>query len=352
MLISKKSQNLHYSMAFLSFLHRVAAREDLSRDDALQAMSLILDGDATTAQIAAFLVALKMKGETSEEMLGFAAAMRERSARVDAQIGDEALVDTCGTGGDALGTFNISTVAAFVAAGTGVRVAKHGNRSMSSPCGSADVLESLGININLNAAQVGEAIRKVGIGFLFAPLHHPAMKNAQPARAELKMRTVFNLLGPLTNPAGAQHQLIGASSPDAAELMAQTLAGLGTTHAYVVHGFDGLDEVSTTGPTLVYEITPTKFDKHLWTPGDFGVSRASLADLAGGDPERNGDIAKRILAGEKGAPRDVVVVNAAVALMAAGRATDLRTAVKLAQESIDRGSAQAKVEQLAVFSQA
>jgi anthranilate phosphoribosyltransferase len=351
MLISKKSQNSQYNMAFLPLLHRVTAREDLTRDDARRAMALILEGEATTAQIAAFLVALKMKGETAEEVLGFATAMRERAARVDAQIGNEALVDTCGTGGDSLGTFNISTVAAFVAAGAGVRVAKHGNRSLSSKCGSADILEALGVNIHLTVEQVAQAIRTIGIGFLFAPAHHPAMKHAQPARAELKMRTVFNLLGPLTNPAGARMQLIGASTPEAAELMARALAGLGTDHAYVVHGFDGLDEVSTTGPTLVYEVTRSKFDKHLWTPADFGVARASLSDLAGGDRDRNCQIAQEILEGKKGAPRDVVAVNAAVALMAASQATDLRSAVATAEESIDSGAARRKVEQLATFSQ-
>jgi anthranilate phosphoribosyltransferase len=333
-------------MAFIPFLHRVAACENLAREDAHQAMSLILEGQATTAQIAAFLVALKMKGETSDEVLGFAMAMRERSERVEAAAGGEALIDTCGTGGDCLGTFNISTVAAFVVAGAGVRVAKHGNRSMSSKCGSADMLEGLGVNIHMTLDEVASSIRSIGIGFLFAPLHHPAVKHAQPARAELRMRTVFNLLGPLTNHAGARMQLIGAPSPEAAELMAEALAGLGTDRSFVVHGFEGLDEVSTTGPTLVYEITPSKFEKHLWTPGDFGVARATLQDLAGGDREENCAITRRILDGEPGAPRDVVLVNAAVALLAAGRAQDLRKAVAAAAESIDSGSARSKLEQL------
>lgn len=337
-------------MAFLPFLHRVAAKQNLTRDDASQAMSLILDGAATTPQIAAFLVALKMKGETAEEVLGFATAMRERSERVDVQVNGETLIDTCGTGGDALGTFNVSTVAAFVVAGAGVRVAKHGNRSLSSQCGSADLLEELGVNIHLDRARVAGAIRTVGIGFLFAPAHHPAVKHAQPARAELKMRTVFNLLGPLTNPAGARRQLIGAASSEAAELMAEALAGLGTDRAFVVNGFDGLDEVSTTGPTLVYEIAGAKFDKHLWTPADFGVSRATLADLAGGDRERNCAIARGVLEGEKGPARDIVVVNAAVALLAAGHAPDLRRGVSEACDSIDSGKAVEKVRQLAEFS--
>jgi anthranilate phosphoribosyltransferase len=337
-------------MAFLPFLHRVAAGENLTSEHARQAMSLILDGAATTPQIAAFLVALKMKGETPDEVLGFATAMRDRSERVDVQINGERLIDTCGTGGDSLGTFNVSTVAAFVVAGAGVRVAKHGNRSMSSPCGSADLLEELGVNIHLNAARVAEAIRTVGIGFLFAPAHHPAVKHAQPARAELKMRTVFNLLGPLTNPAGARRQLIGAASAEAAELIAEALAGLGTDRAFVVNGFDGLDEVSTTGPTLVYEVSGAKFDKHLWTPADFGVPRSTLADLAGGDRERNCAIALRVLEGEKGAARDIVVVNAAVALLAAGRVDDLRRGVAEACDAIDSGRALNKVRQLAEFS--
>jgi anthranilate phosphoribosyltransferase len=338
-------------MAFLPFLHRVAARDNLTRHDAREAMCLILDGGATTAQIAAFLVALKMKGETSEEVLGFATAMRERSETVEVGFNGEALIDTCGTGGGSLCTFNISTVAAFVVAGAGVRVAKHGNRSMSSECGSADILEALGINIHLTPEQIGGAIRNVGIGFLFAPAHHPAMKYAQPARAELKMGTVFNLLGPLTNPARAHVQLIGAPSPEAAELMAQALAGLGTDRAFVVHGLDGLDEVSTTGPTLAYEVTRSKLDKHMWTPADFGVPQASVADLAGGNRAHNCGIARRILDGEKGAPRDIVVVNAAVALLASGRAPDLRGAVAVANESIDSGAAREKVEQLARYSQ-
>lgn len=336
-------------MGFLPFLHRVTAHEDLTRDEARGAMSLILNGEATTAQIAAFLVALKMKGETSDELLGLAIAMRDCVEPVEPDVSGEALIDTCGTGGDAQGTFNISTVAAFVAAGAGVRVAKHGNRSISSQCGSADLLEGLGINIQLTAEQVGAAIREVGIGFLFAPSHHPAMKHAQPARAELKMRTVFNLLGPLTNPARARMQLIGAPSQEAAELMAEALVGLGTDHAFVVHGFDGLDEVSTTGPTLVYEVTGPKFDKHLWTPADFGVPRATLADLRGGDREQNCAMARRILDGEKGPARDIVVVNAAVALLAARRVQDLVAGVEAACDSIDRGVARVKVEQLREF---
>jgi anthranilate phosphoribosyltransferase len=351
MLISKKSQNPHYTMAFLPFLHRVAGREHLTRNDARAAMLLILDGAASTAQIAAFLVALKMKGETPDEVFGFAQAMRERSETVDAELNGEALIDTCGTGGGTLRTFNISTVAAFVVAGAGVRVAKHGNRSISSECGSADILEALGIDIHLSPLEIAGAIREVGIGFLFAPAHHPAMKHAQPARAELKMGTVFNLLGPLTNPARAHMQLIGASSPEGAELIAGALAVLGTDHAFVVHGLDGLDEVSTTGSTLAYEVTRSSLEKHLWTPADFGVPQAKVEDLSGGNRDHNCGIARRILDGESGPRRDIVVVNAAVALLAAGRAPDLRSGVTIACESINSGAAREKMHRLAAYSQ-
>src|SRR5581483_2662370 len=238
----------------LPYLHKVAARENLSAEDARLAMLAILNGEATTAQIAAFLAALRTRGETAPELLGFARAMREKVEHVHACVDPMSLLDTCGTGGDGGSTFNISTIAAFVVAGAGVCVAKHGNRSMTAQCGSADLLEELGINIAVSAEEAGRAIREIGIGFLFAPAFHPAMKYAQPARAELKMRTVFNLLGPLTNPAGAKRQLIGAPSLHAAELMANALAGLAPERAFVVHGTDGLDEVTTTGATSVFEV--------------------------------------------------------------------------------------------------
>lgn len=314
-------------------------------------MLAILGGEATTAQIAAFLVALRTKGETPDEVLGFAQAMRDKVERVDAGPGP--LLDTCGTGAaDGPPTFNISTVVAFVVAGAGVRVAKHGNRSLSSECGSADVLEALGINVNIAPARVGQAIREVGIGFLFAPLLHPAMKHAQPARLELKMRTVFNLLGPLTNPAGATHQLIGAPSPAAAELMAHALAGLRPHHAFVVHGDDGLDEVTTTGATTVYDVTPESAQKFTWTPDDFAVAQASAADLKGGDRATNRDIALAILKGANGPHRDIVLVNASAALLAAGVAQDLGDAMTKAAQSIDSGAASAKLQQLSEFTHA
>lgn len=331
----------------LSYLHRVAERQNLSAGDARLAMLAILNGEASTPQIAAFLIGLRTKGETADELLGFARAMREKAARVDA--GPEPLLDTCGTGGDGGSTFNISTIAAFVAAGAGVRVAKHGNRSLSSACGSADILEALGINISLSPEQVGRSIREAGIGFLFAPLFHPAMKHAQPARLELKMRTVFNLLGPLTNPAGAARQLIGAPSIQAAELMAQALAGLEPERAFVVHGSDGLDEVTTTGPTAVFEVTREGVRRFEWGPSDFGVEQAEPSDLAGGDRVVNCEVATSILRGQGGPQRDIVLVNAAAALLAADVVTDLGDAMQRAGESVDSGAAWEKVEQLREF---
>jgi anthranilate phosphoribosyltransferase len=333
----------------LPYLHLVAARENLNPEDARLAMLSILNGDATTPQIAAFLVALRMKGETSEELLGFARAMREKSERVEINLGDEPLLDTCGTGGDGGSTFNISTIAAFVVAGAGVRVAKHGNRSLSSLCGSADLLEELGIDIMSSPAEVSRAIQEVGIGFLFAPIFHPAMKYAQPARLELKMRTVFNLLGPLTNPARAKRQLIGAPSVQAAELMANALAGLEPQRAFIVHGSDGLDEVTTTGTTTVFEIEGPEVSCFTWTPADFGVGHSNAADLAGGDRTLNRRIAVSVLQGEAGPRRDIVLVNAAAALLAAGAAENPMDAMQCAAASVDSGAAWSKVQQLSDF---
>lgn len=336
-------------MPLLPYLHSVIAREHLTRADARDAMFSILNDECTTAQIAAFLVALRMKGETAEELLGFATAMREKSIRIDPGLNGNALLDTCGTGGDGANTFNISTVAAFVVTGAGVAVAKHGNRSLASQCGSADILEALGVNISQDANAIARAIREVGIGFLFAPLLHPAMKFAQPARLELKMRTVFNLLGPLTNPAGASSQLIGAPSEAAAELMAHALAGFTPKRAFVVHGSDGLDEVSTTGPTSVYEVRGAHVSRHTWTPLDFGVTPVSIELLRGGNRGTNCEIAEAILTGTPGAPRDIVLVNAAAALLAAEAASTPQAAMELARESIDSGRAWRKVKELVEF---
>jgi len=339
-------------MAFLPYLHRVAARENLTSAQAREAMSLLLGGDATTVQIAAFLTALKVKGETPDEVLGFAQAMREKAVVIDAGAGGEPLIDTCGTGGDNSGTFNISTLAAFVAAGAGVRVAKHGNRSLSSRCGSADLMEALGVNIALPPERIGACIREVGIGFLFAPAIHTATRHAQPARAELKMRTFFNLLGPLTNPAGATAQLAGAPSRSAAELMAEVLARLGLERGFVVHGDDGLDEITTTGPTFVLEITRGAIANHEWTPEDFGVRRAVARDLKGGDPAANREIALAVLSGAEGPRRDIVLVNAAAALIVAGKAASQAQAMAVAAQSVDSGAAKRKLDQLIAFTQA
>jgi len=338
-------------MALLGYLHRVCARQNLSAADAEQAMLAILSGEASTPQIAAFLTALHMKGETADELVGFARAMRARATRVDAGPGPGPLLDTCGTGGDGRMTFNISTTAAFVLAGAGLRVAKHGNRSISSRCGSADILEGLGVRIGQEAESMGRALCEIGIGFLFAPALHPAMKYAQPARLELKMRTVFNYLGPLANPAGATVQLVGTPSPAAAELIAEALALLGLERGFVVHGSDGLDEVTTTGPTLALEILRGAIAHRTLTPEDFGVPRARLEDLRGGSLEENCQITRSVLRGDKGPSRDVVLVNAAAAMVAAGKASAFPEAVALAAESIDSGVAWRKLEQLVAFTQ-
>lgn len=307
-------------------------------------MSVILEGSATEATLAAFLVALRMKGETAAELAGFARAMRERAIPVDA---GEDVIDTCGTGGDGSGTFNISTVAAVVMAGAGARVAKHGNRSISNPGGgSAELFDALGVRFEMTPEQAAKAVKEIGIGFLFAPSLHPAMRFAQPVRRELKMRTVFNLLGPLANPAGARRQLIGAPSVEAAELMAQALTQLGTEHALVVHGRDGLDEISTTAETDVFEVRAGCVEKYAWSHRDFGVQSATLADLRGGDPLRNAEIAREILKGEQGARRDIVLVNAAAGLVIAGLAPDLKSAMAMAVESIDSGAASDRLERL------
>jgi anthranilate phosphoribosyltransferase len=336
-------------MSFLAHLHRVAERQDLSCADALDAMEHVLDGRATPAQIAAFLIALRMKGETVAELVGFARAMRRMAVPCNPGLAGEPLLDTCGTGGDGSLTFNISTIAAFAIAGAGVRVAKHGNRSISSQCGSADLLEKLGIELAIPPDATARAIREVGIGFLFAPAVHTAMRHAQPVRKELRMRTVFNLLGPLTNPANATAQLAGAQSAAAAELLAGALAELGLPHGFVVHGSDGLDEITTTGPTLAFEIRDGCVLRRTFGPADFGVPEAAPNDLKGGDPARNHEIAMEVLRGAPGPRRDIVLVNAAAALVAAGAASDFRQAIAAAARSIDSGAAMRKVEDLARF---
>jgi anthranilate phosphoribosyltransferase len=339
-------------MSLVPYLHLLSERRDLGCAEARTAMEIILSGGASAAQIAAFLVALRMKGETVEELVGFARAMRQMAATIDHGIHGEALLDTCGTGGDGGGTFNISTIAALVVAGAGVRVAKHGNRAISSQCGSADLLEALGVQVAVAPAACARAIREVGIGFLFAPALHTAMKHAQPVRMELKMRTVFNLLGPLTNPARATAQLVGAPSARAAELMAGALAGLGLESGFVVHGSDGLDEITTTGPTLVFAIRGGALERLTLQPADFGLSPSAAADLAGGNREVNAAIARAVLEGARGPQREIVLVNAAAALVAAGRVSDFRQGMERAARSIDSGAALHKLEQLAQFSPA
>jgi anthranilate phosphoribosyltransferase len=336
-------------MPFLPYLHAVAERRSLGAAEASEAMHSILAGDVSASQIAAFLVALRMKGETVDELVGFARAMRSMAVRIDPGLDGEPLLDTCGTGGDGQSTFNISTIAAFVVAGAGVRVAKHGNRAASSHCGSADLLESLGVAVTLAPEQVGRAIREIGVGFLFAPALHTAMKHAHPVRVELKMRTVFNLLGPLTNPAGATVQLVGAPSEHAAGLMAGALAQLGLERGFVVYGSDGLDEITTTGPTTAFEVRSGRVERRTVNPEDFGVTRADAAALKGADKGANVAIARAVLGGAAGPQRDIVLVNASAALVAAGRAPDFLQGMKIARVSIDSGAAWRKVEELALF---
>ena len=332
--------------------------DDLSRLEAELAMENILGGQVPEPQIAQFLAALRFKGETVDEVVGFATAMRRHAPRIFPDghpIAEEALVDTCGTGGDARGTFNISTATAFVVAGAGVRVAKHGNRSHSSLCGSADVLEHFGVRIDLPAERVARCIEEVGIGFLFAPAMHAATRHASKVRRELKIRTVFNLLGPLTNPAGASAQVVGVYDPGVTELMAQALGELGVKRAFVVHGEDGLDEISLSGETYVSELRDGGVRNHSVIPEDFGLKRAPLEAIRGGDARHNAEIIhnilERSLSREHHAYRDIVLANAAAALVTAGHAANLRGGVQVAAASIDSGAASEKLERLVAFSQ-
>lgn len=315
----------------------VNERRSLSEEEAAAAMEEIMTGYASPAQFGAFVTALRLKGETVDEIVGMARVMRAKAVRVDF---DGALLDTCGTGGDASGSFNVSTAAAFVAAGAGARVAKHGNRAMSSRCGSADVLEALGARIDLTAEQVAYCLREAGVAFMFAPSFHPAMKFAAAPRREIGVRTVFNILGPLTNPAGAQMQVLGVPGPDVAEKMAQALGRLGSRHAMVVHSEDGLDELSVCGPTLVCEVREGTVRSLRVTPEDAGLRRWDREAIRGGTPEENAAAMRRVLAGqERGALRDFVVLNAAAGLVVSGRAADLREGAALAERAIDTGAA-------------
>jgi anthranilate phosphoribosyltransferase len=329
-------------LPFRNFVH-------FSEQEAEQLMLRMLSGAMTTEEIAEVLHFLRRKGETTHELTGFASAIRKMAEPVEIDQTEDPLLDTCGTGGDGTNTFNISTATAFVVAGAGLRVAKHGNRKISSQCGSADVLEALGCSIKMTARQVADCIAETGIGFLYAPLLHPAVKNAQEARLQLQGRTVFNMLGPLTNPVKARVQLMGAFSVRAAEMMAHAAARLGVERAFVVHGSDGLDEVTVTGPTTVFQVDEGEVQKGRWVPGDFGAPTARPEDLEGGDVETNATIIRNILRGERGPKREIVVANAAAALFLAKHAVDLRSAVSLAVHSIDGGSARRKLEQLVEY---
>lgn len=313
--------------------------KDLTRQEAVAAMNEIMDGEATPAQVASFITAMRMKGETVEEITGFVTVMREKSVKVRPKSND--LLDTCGTGGDKLSTFNISTTAMFVAAGAGIKIAKHGNRAASSTCGSADVLEALGAKLTLDPEQVAECIDSAGIGFMFAPAMHPAMKHAVGPRKEIGIRTVFNILGPMTNPAGAKRQVIGVFSPDLTETMALVLRSLGTERAMIFHGMDGLDEVSTIGPTKVSELKDGEVTTYTLTPSDVGLAPATASDLsAGGDMvSDNVRTLLEVLDGAQGAKRDIVLLNAAAALVVAGKAVDLNEGITGAAAAIDSGAA-------------
>jgi len=325
-------------------LAKLVDGENLSRKEAARAMQILMEGEATHAQIGALLVAMRMKGETVDEITGFAETMRRFATRI--QTRRSPLIDTCGTGGDRSGTFNISTAAAFVAAGAGVCVAKHGNRSASSLCGSADVLEALGVNIDATPETVGRCIDTVGIGFLFARSLHGAMRHVAVPRIELRLRTIFNILGPLTNPAGADGQVMGIFDAALVEPMAQVLANLNTRHAFVVAGADGLDEISLSGPTHVAEAHNGAVSTYVVTPEQFDISPAPRDALTGGDAARNAEILRAVLAGSSGPPRDVVVLNAAAGIVAGMGAADWAEGIEAARQSIDSGAAQEKLQEL------
>ena len=324
----------------------------LQQEEAEAVMQQIMTGGATDAQIAAYLMALRMKGETHDEIAGSARAMRANAHRVPTRFAGDELLDTCGTGGDRSGTFNISTTVAFVAAGAGLRVAKHGNRAASSKCGSADVLQALGVYLDLTPDQVGQCVDEVGVGFLFAPRLHPAMKYAIGVRRELAVRTIFNILGPLTNPAGARRQLMGVFAPDLTDLLAHVLGELGSVSALVVSGYGGLDELTTTGPNKISHFYDGRVRSYELDPVDFGFRGAHISDLLGGEPAENAAILRGVLAGTiDDARRDVVLLNGAAALLAGGAAESLRDGIVRSAQIIDSGAALEKLDALIGFSQ-
>jgi len=325
----------------------LVSQESLSMEQAATTMEEIMSGAATQSQISAFITALRMKGETVDEIIGLARTMRANAVTVTI---DKPVVDTCGTGGDGSCTFNISTTAAFVAAGAGLRVAKHGNRAMSSQCGSADVLEALGIKIELDAQQVKRCLEEVGIGFMFAPAFHPAMKHAAIPRKEIGIRTIFNILGPLTNPAGATAQVLGVADGTLLEKISRVLQGLGCYHALVVHGEDGLDEITISGKTHICELKDNHIENYFISPEDLGLSRSDLYNLKCNNIEENVDTLRNILAGASGPRRDIVLMNTAAVLLAGDKVKTLLEGVSLAEKVIATGSALAKLEQLIEFS--
>ncbi len=331
-------------------IKKVVEKKDLDRKEMIVCMGEIMSGQATPAQIGSFVTALRLKGETVEEITGAVMVMREKATRIE--VGDAPLVDTCGTGGSEKDIFNVSTVSAFVVSGAGLKVAKHGNRGISSQCGSADVIRALGVNIDIKPDKVKECIEKVGIGFLFAPLFHSAMKYAIGPRREIGIRTIFNILGPLTNPAGANCQVLGVYRQELTELLVNVLKNLDTKRALVVHGFDGLDEITITDKTKISELNRGKIKTYNVKPQDFGVRSAKLADIKGGNVGDNTAIVNEILAGRKGAQQDIVLVNASAALVAGGLVPDFKKGVEMARASIESGKAKEKLNQLVKFTNA
>ena len=329
---------------FAPLLEKLQRREDLTVDEAAAAMDAVMEGRALPSQMAALLIALAMKGERPAEIVGLAQTMRARATKLSRSHAP--VFDTCGTGGDRSDTFNVSTVAALVLAACGVRVAKHGNRSVSSRCGSADLFEALGVNVAADPAAVERCLEEAGIAFFFAPTFHPSMRHAAPTRKELGIRTAFNLLGPLTNPAHASRQIVGVPRPELTELVAKSLALLGSERAWVVHGADGLDEISTTGYTKISECRDGRVSTFYLHPSDAGLPRRDVQALRGGDAARNAAIAEAILAGETGAPREIVLLNAGAALFVAGRVDRIRDGIALAAEAIDSGRAAAVLDDL------
>jgi anthranilate phosphoribosyltransferase len=345
-------------MTITEAIRKVVDRQDLAAAEAELLLEQIMTGQCSDAQIASLLTALRMKGETVDELIGFARVMRRKAAPVrprsaiTAEISGterEALIDTCGTGGDVSGSFNISTATAFVVAGAGVRVAKHGNRSVSSQCGSADVVEALGVRIELKPEGIARCIDEVGIGFLHAPFLHDAMKYVAPARRQMGIRTIFNLLGPLTNPAGANTQVVGVYAEHLTELLARALSELGSSRALVVHGSDGLDEITITGESKITELNDGEIRSYTFAPEDVGLDRASLTEVRGGDAQANSKIILEVLNGKRGPRRDVVLLNAAAALVASSKTEGFADGVELSAESIDSGKALAKLRSLIEF---